>query len=1099
MGKTMQEKTLGFSRTRGWRQKALATTALVTATLAAQAAFAEGTWTGAVSSDYDTAGNWAENAVPNETALSFGAVSGSNVVNMSRPIGISTYAVYDSFTFEAGADSYLIEVRNGAYVSIGVPVVNDSGVTQNFTISGSTDQARSILELHDDAGDDVVYTAGANSEIRVGPAGSQAFAGAGLVLDGGRFNYYGTGVLELGSVSGSGDIAYVLNGAETGTLRVGGLGTAETVEVLAAKIEQIGHIALEKVGAGTLILTGENGYTGGTSIFGGTLQFGQGALSSPLVGNVNTGVTGASGTLAFGYDGDTNYSSVISGVGNLDVLDGRVTLSGMNTFTGATTISEGATLALSGQGRVNQSSGVEVNGTFDLSGHMGTTVKAISGTGVIDVGSASLGLTDSTGIFAGNIKGTGGVNINSGGSLVLTGTNDLTGQFGISEAASLTVGDGATSGSIAANVLNYGTVTFDRSNEVTYAGRITGTGDLVFTGGGTFILTAESSASGEVEIAQGTTLQLGNGGTTGRLGGSPPNSGSIANDGTLIYNRSNAVTYAGPISGEGDLRQIGSGRLTLNGMNSYSGGTTVEAGELLVGGTSSFATATVSGPVSVYDGASLGGFGTIDGDLSIFSGGSLSAGISGAIGTLRVAGDLSFAEGSQFNVKVNAATGASDLLEVGGTATLAGSVAHIGFSGIYDPVSSYTILTAADLSGTFGGVSSDFAFLYPVLSYTGTDVNLSLVRNDLDFTEVTTTPNQFAVAEAVEDLGAGSPIYGAVAPLGATEANAAFDSLSGEAHASTGSFLMGNSGLLRDALGQRMRSSGATSGNGSTVSSKGAVASVTTPVWASSFGSWSDFDGSSNAEGLSGSSGGLVAGVDHQFDSGWLVGAAFGVGRSGFDLDDGSASVDSNDWHLGLYGDRSWGNLTLRTGLGFTSHNVSSERDVMVGPISETQGADYNARTVQTFGELGYRIDRAGSSLEPFLNLAYARYSSDNISEDGGVTALDASQESQSTTFATLGVRGTHDFALAATPARLEGAVAWRHASGDLRGSSVNSFMGGGGFTVSGIELPEDMVTLEAGLGLSLAEGSDFSIGYAGQFGDGTRQDGLRATLKIRF
>ncbi|RAZ82099.1 autotransporter domain-containing protein [Cereibacter johrii] len=623
-------------------------------------------------------------------------------------------------------------------------------------------------------------------------------------------------------------------------------------------------------------------------------------------------------------------------------------------------------------------------------------------------------------------------------------------------------------------------------------------GDIFFTDGGSYVLTGENSNSGSVSIADGTSVQLGAGGATGKLGGSGPNSGNIVNDGTLIYNRSSATTYAGVISGTGNLRQIGSARVTLNGQNSYSGGTTVEAGELLVGGADVYASATVSGPVSVYDGAMLGGFGTINGNLTILDGGALGAGNASTIGTLSVNGDLTFAGDLMFNVRVNSGTGASDLLAVTGTAALAGSVAHVGFEGIYDPVSTYTILTAGDIDGEFDDVSSDFAFLYPVLSYSETDVVLSLIRNDIEFTAITATSNQFAVATAVEQLGGGSPLYGAVAMLG-EEANEAFDSLSGEAHASTGSFLMGNSALLRDAIGQRMRNMERQGSADVTISSKGAPAAAATPVWASSFGSWSDIDGDSNVEGVSGSSGGLMAGVDRQLDSGWLLGAAFGLGRSSFDLDDGSASVDSNDWHLGLYADRSWGRLTLRSGLGFTSHDVSSERDVAVGAISERQEADYDARTVQAFGELGYRIDRGQAALEPFINLAHVRFSSDDLAEDGGVAALDISPESRSTTFATLGLRGTHDLSLQGTPARLEGAVAWRRAFGDLTASSDNSFVGGGGFTVSGADLPRDVVTVEAGLGLALAEGSDFSIGYAGQFGDGSRQDGVRATLKMRF
>ncbi|PZX56151.1 autotransporter-associated beta strand repeat-containing protein [Cereibacter changlensis] len=490
-------------------------------------------------------------------------------MTLERPNETSPYLISGGLTFEDAAQSYLLDVKEGAYLGILGPVTNSSGVTQQFNVSGGAGGVISFIELQGETGSNVIYTAGENGRVRLRtsvPENSASF-----VLDGGRLEYSGSGVLELGSLTGTGTLAYELNGAETGTIRLGGFGTSDTVEVLGATIAQVGALTLEKVGAGTLIMTGSNGYSGGTRILGGTLQFGQGSFDSPLVGNVYTGDSEDSGRLAFGYEGDTSYSGVISGAGDLAILDGAVTLSGMNTFTGLTSISEGATLALTGQGRVNQSSGVEVNGALDVSGASSAAVKSISGSGIISVGGASLSLTDSTGSFAGNVTGTGGLSIDAG-SLTLTGASDLTGQFGVGDAASLTVGDGETSGWISANVLNYGALTFDRSDGGTYSGRISGTGDITLTGGGSYILTGENSNSGSVTISEGTSVQLGDGGATGRLGGSGPNSGSIANDGTLIINRSSATTYAGVISGGGNLHQIGSGRLTLNGVNSFSGG-----------------------------------------------------------------------------------------------------------------------------------------------------------------------------------------------------------------------------------------------------------------------------------------------------------------------------------------------------------------------------------------------------------------------------------------------------------------------------------------------------------------------------------------------
>ena len=76
-------------------------------------------------------------------------------------------------------------------------------------------------------------------------------------------------------------------------------------------------------------------------------------------------------------------------------------------------------------------------------------------------------------------------------------------------------------------------------------------------------------------------MQIGDGGTTGSL----YHAGGIANSGTLIFNRSDAYTYGGVVSGTGSLVQQGSGTLTLTAANTYTGGTTVASGTLLVNNT----------------------------------------------------------------------------------------------------------------------------------------------------------------------------------------------------------------------------------------------------------------------------------------------------------------------------------------------------------------------------------------------------------------------------------------------------------------------------------------------------------------------------------
>ena len=106
---------------------------------------------------------------------------------------------------------------------------------------------------------------------------------------------------------------------------------------------------------------------------------------------------------------------------------------------------------------------------------------------------------------------------NGTGTTILTGANTYTGGTTIS-AGTLQIGDGGTTGSIAGDVANDGTLAFNRSTRVTSAARSAGTGSRAAAAPGRLILTGANTYTGGTTISAGT-LQIGDGGTTGSIAG----------------------------------------------------------------------------------------------------------------------------------------------------------------------------------------------------------------------------------------------------------------------------------------------------------------------------------------------------------------------------------------------------------------------------------------------------------------------------------------------------------------------------------------------------------------------------------------------------
>ena len=141
----------------------------------------------------------------------------------------------------------------------------------------------------------------------------------------------------------------------------------------------------------------------------------------------------------------------------------------------------------------------------------------------------------------------------------------------------------------------------DSAGVETLGSDLAGTRGLAFSGGGTLVLTGNNTYTGGSTVAGGN-LQIGNGGATGT-----PGTGTVAlNSGAvLVIDRSGNLTISGVIAGDGSIVQQGPGTTTLGAIATYSGGTTVNNGTLVVGNSGAGGLGGIRGPVVVGPGASL--------------------------------------------------------------------------------------------------------------------------------------------------------------------------------------------------------------------------------------------------------------------------------------------------------------------------------------------------------------------------------------------------------------------------------------------------------------------------------------------------------------
>ncbi|SAI05168.1 autotransporter [Bordetella ansorpii] len=742
----------------------------------------------------------------------------------------------------------------------------------------------------------------------------------------------------------------------------------------------------------------------------------------------------------------------------------------------------------------------------------------LAGNGALDVGAAGAEvrvLADGATI-ATRIAGAGALTKTEAGTLVLSGQNTYEGGTRV-QGGVLRIGSDANLGASTGEVrLAGGTLSVSDSLQTSRVLTVSGTGALDVDDGALLQWRGDWAGQGTLaKTGAGSLMHQGNSSldldiAAGRFiaAGSLAGSVAVGSGATLELQSPDSQTLTAAVSGAGSLLKSGTGNVLYNGDGSaFTGNTVVQAGRFSVGSAGSGAV--LGGTLQVMSGATLGGSGRI-GSTTLAAGATVAPGNS--IGTLSVAGDFTFDPASRYEVEVDPGGTDSDLLRATGAVALNGAaVQHVGLNGSYRPDATYTIVSAdGGLSGTFGSVSSDYAFLAPSLSYDASNAYLRLVRNDVAFDRLAQTGNQRAVARGAESTGIGSPVYDAIVTQtgDAASIRRAYDQLSGEIHASLRSALLDETQFARGAVNDRLRTAFGLPGAATApVTAYGDGNAQAAPAdarglvgWAQAYGGWGSLDGQAGqgSSKLDRSAGGVFMGADASVGGNWRVGAMAGYGSSSLKAESLGAKANVDNYTVGVYAGTQADRLGLRLGATQTWHHVDTRRGIDVAGLTDGAKASYRGSTAQVFGEASYALQTGPVSVEPFAGLAYANQRMRGYDEDG-TAGLKGKKDSDGTLFSTLGARVSGQFTLGGADATAHGALGWRHAYGSVRPTVTQAFDGGNDFTVAGTPIARDAALVEAGLDLRVGRNTTVGVAYQGQLGDGARQHGVKAQVSVRF